>query len=219
MRQVIIQCLIAQHFKAYGINDYCYNFKRNQKSFKIHKFKNLMKCFMKSCSKSINKATKQMFEAKNVINYSSLETVCVLCLPRLSYKSTEKLFKKDEEQKSKRILKRNIFKSQKRLRITTKNVINVINETKPQARKKQIHNVKKTFKNSYETKWSEQSTTTSIHTQKKFNQQKYLRLLMSEVELHGDKNKSKKEKDENFFFYFNLKVIKTNSYKPKTVEL
>ena len=42
-----------------------------------------------------------MFETKTVINYSSLETLCDLCLQRLSYKSTEKLFKKDKAQKPK----------------------------------------------------------------------------------------------------------------------
>ena len=39
---------------------------------------------------------------------------------------------------------------------------------------------------------------------------------MSEIELHGDENKSKKETDEKIlFFKFNLKVVKTNSNKLK----
>ena len=36
---------------------------------------------------------------------------------------------------------------------------------------------------------------------------------MSEIELHGDEHKSKKETDWNFFFKFNLKFVKTYSYK------
>ena len=47
---------------------------------------------MKSRSNNCNKAEKQIFESKSVIKHSSLETVCDLCLQRLSYKSTEKLF-------------------------------------------------------------------------------------------------------------------------------
>ena len=46
-----------------------------------------------------NKAKQLMFEAKTVIDYRSLETGCDLCLQRLSYKSTEKLFQKDKAQK------------------------------------------------------------------------------------------------------------------------
>ena len=39
---------------------------------------------------------------------------------------------------------------------------------------------------------------------------------MNEIELCGDKNISKNETDEkSFFLKFKLKVIKTNSYKPK----
>ena len=37
-----------------------------------------------------------------------------------------------------------------------------------------------------------------------FKSTKQLRLLMSEVELHGDKNKSKKETDEKNLFFLNL---------------
>ena len=54
---------------------------------------------MGSCSKSSNKAGKQIIEIKTVINYSSLETGCKLCLQRLSYKSTQKVYKKDKTQK------------------------------------------------------------------------------------------------------------------------
>ena len=54
---------------------------------------------MESRSNNSNKAEKQMFEAKTVINYSSHEKGCDLCLQRLSYKSTEKLLKKDKAQK------------------------------------------------------------------------------------------------------------------------
>ena len=35
---------------------------------------------------------------------------------------------------------------------------------------------------------------------------------MSEIELHGDENKSKNETDETNFFKFNSKFVKTNSY-------
>ena len=58
-----------------------------------------------------------MSKAKTVmeINYSSLETGRELCLQRLSYKMTEKLFKKDEAQKPIKFLKTNIFKSHYKL--------------------------------------------------------------------------------------------------------
>ena len=46
---------------------------------------------MKSHSNNSNKAEKQTFENKTVINYSSRETGCDLCLQRQSYKSPEKL--------------------------------------------------------------------------------------------------------------------------------
>ena len=66
---------------------------------------------------------------------------------RLSYKWTEKVFKKDEAQKLKIILKSKIFKKYNRLRITTKNdglsfknsgrsIGSVNNETKSRAHKK-----------------------------------------------------------------------------------
>ena len=56
---------------------------------------------MKSRSNNSYRAEKQMFEAKIVLNHSSLETGCCLRLRRLSYKSTEKLFIKDKAQKPK----------------------------------------------------------------------------------------------------------------------
>ena len=64
---------------------------------------------MKSRSNRSNRAGKQMFEAKTVKKYSSLETGCNLCLQRLSNKSTEELFKKDEAQKPKFIFENDIF--------------------------------------------------------------------------------------------------------------
>ena len=39
---------------------------------------------------------------------------------------------------------------------------------------------------------------------------------MSQIELDGVENESKKETDETIFFLkFNLKFVKTNRYKPK----
>ena len=76
---------------------------------------------MKPRSNSSNKAKKQVFEDKIAINYSSLETSCDLCLKRLSYKSTEKLFKKKTKLKNPNlILKTDIFRGHNRLRITAK---------------------------------------------------------------------------------------------------
>ena len=50
------------------------------------------------------------------------------------------------------------------------------------------------------------------------HQQNDVRLPMSEIELHGDKNKSKKEPDKkSYFSKFNLKLIRTNSYKLKSL--
>ena len=51
---------------------------------------------MTSGSNSNNKAEKKCLELKPLykLNYSSLGTGCDPCLQRLSYKSTEKLFKK-----------------------------------------------------------------------------------------------------------------------------
>ena len=71
---------------------------------------------MKSRISNSIKAEKQMFEAKTVINYSSLETGCDLCLQRLSFKSTENLFRKDKAQKPKIIFENRYFqKSQQTL--------------------------------------------------------------------------------------------------------
>ena len=75
---------------------------------------------MKFRSKKIDKAEKQMLEAKTVINYSSLETGCDLCLQRLSCKSIEKLFKKYKAQNPKLFQKTDIFESHNRLRIKIK---------------------------------------------------------------------------------------------------
>ena len=36
-----MQRLIAQNFKANGINGYCYNFEKNQNSFEIYKKVNI----------------------------------------------------------------------------------------------------------------------------------------------------------------------------------
>ena len=53
----------------------------------------------------------------------------------------------------------------------------------------------------YETKWSKQSVTTQNNAQKKcLNQQKELRVRMSEIELRGDENKSKKENNRKNLF-------------------
>ena len=103
MRHVIIQCSMAQNFKANGTNGYCNNLKRNQKSFEMY-------IFMKSRSNNSNKAENPMFEAKTVMNYSSMETGCELCLQRLRYKSTEKLFKKTKAQKPKIVFENGCFK-------------------------------------------------------------------------------------------------------------
>ena len=64
---------------------------------------------MKSRSESSNKAGKQIIEAKTVINYSSMEMGRDLCLQRLSYKSTEKLFKV-EAQKPEYIFEKLFFR-------------------------------------------------------------------------------------------------------------
>ena len=55
-----------------------------------------LKQFIKPHDNSSNQAKRQMFEAKTVknLNYSSLEAGCDLCLQRLRYQSTEKLYKK-----------------------------------------------------------------------------------------------------------------------------
>ena len=77
---------------------------------------------MKSRSKSSNKAEKQMFEAETVteIINSSLETGHVLCLQTVSYKPTQKLFKRMTKLKNQiMLLKANIFKSDNRLKIST----------------------------------------------------------------------------------------------------
>ena len=66
---------------------------------------------MKSRSNSINNAEKQLFESETVIKYSLLEMVCDLCLQRLSYKSTEKLFKKNKAQKPKIIIENRYFQN------------------------------------------------------------------------------------------------------------
>ena len=52
---------------------------------------------MKSRSNSSNKDEKKAFEAKIDIKNFSLETCCGLCLQRLSYKSTEKRLKKNDD--------------------------------------------------------------------------------------------------------------------------
>ena len=64
---------------------------------------------MKSRSNNSNKAENQMFEAKTVINYRSLETGCDLRLQKLSYKSIERLFIKYKAQKHKIILENRYF--------------------------------------------------------------------------------------------------------------
>ena len=64
---------------------------------------------MKSRSNNSNKAEKKMFEAKTVINYISLETGCDLCLQRLSYNLTGKIFKKNKAQKPKIIFENRYF--------------------------------------------------------------------------------------------------------------
>ena len=75
---------------------------------------------MRPRSNSSNKAGKRIIEAKTVRNYSSPEMGCDLCLLRLSYKSTEKLFKKAETKKPKFVFENNFFKSHNKLMITTK---------------------------------------------------------------------------------------------------
>ena len=77
---------------------------------------------MKSRSNNSNKAEKQRFEKKQSkrLNYISLDTGCDLCLQGLNYKSTEKYSKKTKLINPNLFLKTNIFKTQKRLRTTTK---------------------------------------------------------------------------------------------------
>ena len=70
MRHGIIQSSIAQNFKANGIYDYCYQPKRKRKCSKINKYKKNLKLLMKSRSKSSNKAEKEKFEAKNVVEFN-----------------------------------------------------------------------------------------------------------------------------------------------------
>ena len=109
---------------------------------------------MKSRSNNSNKTEKKMFDAKTVINNSSLETGCDLCLQRLSHKSTEKLNKKTQSSKT-----QNYFWKQTFSKITTdlglqqkqrikfqhlrKPVGPVSHETKSRAHKKSIF-IKKT---------------------------------------------------------------------------
>ena len=68
---------------------------------------------MKSRSNNSNKAEQKKFEAETVMNHSSLEMGLDMCLQRLSYKSTEKLFKKNNAQKPKIILENSYFQKSK----------------------------------------------------------------------------------------------------------
>ena len=67
---VIIQCSIAQNFKTNGINDYCFNLKRNQKSFGMYKYLKIWHFHsnIKPRSNRKNKAEKNMFEAQTFIH-------------------------------------------------------------------------------------------------------------------------------------------------------
>ena len=75
-----------------------------------------IKHFLKSRSNSCNKAENKCLKLKLFygLRYSSLETVCDLCLKTLTYKSTEELFKKDEAQKPKFIFENNLFQKKEK---------------------------------------------------------------------------------------------------------
>ena len=68
---------------------------------------------MKSRSNNSNKAKKQLSEANTVINYSSLEKGCDLCVQRLSYKSIENYIKKFKAQNHKISFKNIYFQKSK----------------------------------------------------------------------------------------------------------
>ena len=56
--------------------------------------------------------------------------------------------------------------------------------------------------NFFKTKWSKPSATTfNKRLTKCLTQQKYFRLLMSEIELHRDENKSKQEAEDKKSFF------------------
>ena len=52
----------------------------------------------------------------------------------------------------------------------------------------------------YEIKWLKQSITMYEQERKCLNQQKQPRLLLSEIELHGDKKAKNKTDEKNLFF-------------------
>ena len=73
--------------------------------------------------------------------------------------------------------------------------------TKRNPKKEQYRNLE----NFYETKWSKQSVTTDNQARKNVRINKYLRLLFSEIELHGNENESKKDTVlKKILFKFNL---------------
>ena len=74
---------------------------------------------MKSLCNNCDKAEKQLFEAKTVINYSSLGTGCDLCLQRVSYKSAKNYLKMTKLKNPNLFLKTDNFKIHNILRITT----------------------------------------------------------------------------------------------------
>ena len=72
----------------------------------------------------------------------------------------------------------------------------------------------------YETKWSKQWITTLNQMRTKFmNQQEVIDSFLSETELHGDENRSKKATFEknHFSFLITLKVNKRNGSKIKSL--
>ena len=66
MKQVIIQCSIAQKFKGNGTYNYCINEKQNKNPTKCTNTKK-SRMLYDFCRKSSNKADKQMSEAETII--------------------------------------------------------------------------------------------------------------------------------------------------------
>ena len=81
-------------------------------------------------------------------------------------------------------------------------------------KKKAKTNSREISKISNETKWPKQSVKTYNQPRKHcLSQQKLIKLLISAIELHGDKNQSIKETVEKIFFSKgSLKVTKTNCF-------
>ena len=93
LRPVIFHSAIAQNFKASGTYDYCYKPKIKQKSSKMYKYIKISKILRSLVVKVVKKPTKSLkLKVLQGLIYSSLQMGCDLCLPRLNYNSTKKLF-------------------------------------------------------------------------------------------------------------------------------